>query len=529
LAAGEPAVVLDSGQPAELVLGDGVTAMTDLRRAVWGDDARLAAVDAEAATRAAADAALDVRVDALDVTTADIAADIAAVDARQQVATALTRKPLRVFASEFEETYPGSGTLREWTTAHTDTASHTVAASTRQDGGNTLTLVDATTTGLALVKSKAFHGHADRAEWYTTDEITHATNQTFTFRLLQGAATRAQLIVNGAGAGTIQLNADDGLGAQTSPNVSTAKGFASTTPYRIGIWYDASTGTARFYLFAGSGSGADSRHIFLGERVNTAIPWPITAVQVNSGQVNVGNITLARVEGFEVLGVIHGCSTDSPNAAWDQSPAAFPLQSRFNDSAAALALRLWGQREGIVNMTHGSWTVENMETGGLLANGEDTATWANMVTALRPRLVVLGSGVNSVAAAAALAPPSVAATDRLDSAKAAYLRLIDASFAADAYLVCVRNVSPVGGHVSFATSAQLDLVDDWNAWVDTIPAMYPTGHVVVSDVWSALVDPGVARTLLPRYDIGDHLHYTVSGGEALADADADAITGSGAL
>ena len=30
LAAGEPAVVLDSGQPAELVLGDGVTAMADL-------------------------------------------------------------------------------------------------------------------------------------------------------------------------------------------------------------------------------------------------------------------------------------------------------------------------------------------------------------------------------------------------------------------------------------------------------------------------------------------------------------------
>jgi len=43
LAAGEPAVVLDSGQPAELVLGDGVTAMADLRRAVWGDDTRLAA------------------------------------------------------------------------------------------------------------------------------------------------------------------------------------------------------------------------------------------------------------------------------------------------------------------------------------------------------------------------------------------------------------------------------------------------------------------------------------------------------
>ncbi len=45
LSAGEPAVVLDSGQPAELVLGDGVTAMADLRAAVWDDDTRLALAD----------------------------------------------------------------------------------------------------------------------------------------------------------------------------------------------------------------------------------------------------------------------------------------------------------------------------------------------------------------------------------------------------------------------------------------------------------------------------------------------------
>ena len=49
LAAGEPAVVLDSGQPAELVLGDGVTPMAGLRAAVWDDDTRLAL--AEAATQ----------------------------------------------------------------------------------------------------------------------------------------------------------------------------------------------------------------------------------------------------------------------------------------------------------------------------------------------------------------------------------------------------------------------------------------------------------------------------------------------
>ena len=61
LAAGEPAVVLDSGQPAELVLGDGVTAMADLRAAVWDDDARLALADTatqpgDLGTAAAADA-----------------------------------------------------------------------------------------------------------------------------------------------------------------------------------------------------------------------------------------------------------------------------------------------------------------------------------------------------------------------------------------------------------------------------------------------------------------------------------------
>ena len=61
LAAGEPAVVLDSGQPAELVLGDGVTAMADLRAAVWDDDARLtlagtATQPGDLGTAAAADA-----------------------------------------------------------------------------------------------------------------------------------------------------------------------------------------------------------------------------------------------------------------------------------------------------------------------------------------------------------------------------------------------------------------------------------------------------------------------------------------
>jgi hypothetical protein len=434
--------------------------------------------------------------------------------------SAIRQKPLQIFTSDFEEVTPGSGTLRDWTTGHTGTATHTIAASTRQDGGNTITLVPATSS-LALIKSRQIHGYANRPQWFTTDEMTVPTSRTATFELQNASNLRlATVTVNPAGAGTVQINANDGLGAQSVPNVSTTIGFVSTTAFRIGIWYDPRTGKARFYLFCGTGSGV--RHIYMGERTNTTGPYPVSYVVLNSGSAATGNVTAARVEAFELRGIIHGCSVDLPNNGFDTSPAYFPTQSRYNSSAVALALRLWGQREGIINMAHGGWTVEQMETGGLSANGEDTATWANTVTALKPQFVVLGSAINSISAAAQLSPPSTAATAALDASKAAYRRLIDASLAAGAAFVVVRNCSPVGGHVSFPTSAQLDLVDNWNAWVATLPNLYPR-QVVISDVWAAMVDPATPRTLLPAYDVGDHIHYTVRGCEALADGDAKAI------
>lgn len=81
LAAGEPAVVLDSGQPAELVLGDGVTAMADLRAAVWDDDARLTA-----AATAVQPAALAAVADAIPTAPDDIGAATAAQGAKADTA-----------------------------------------------------------------------------------------------------------------------------------------------------------------------------------------------------------------------------------------------------------------------------------------------------------------------------------------------------------------------------------------------------------------------------------------------------------
>lgn len=435
----------------------------------------------------------------------------------------LARTPLRVIASDFEETTPGSGVLRDWTTAHTGSCSHTIAASTRQDGGNTLTLVDADAAGLALVKSKAIHGYANRPQWFTTDEIVVPGTQTLAFEIGAASSRRGSIIVNNGGANTVYLNASDGLGAQAVTNVTAANGFSAARAFRLAIWYDPTIGTARFYIFYDDGAG-NTRHAFMGQRVNTTVPFPITYVQFNTGQVNTGNPSFARVMGYEARGIIHGCSTDTPHNAFDMSPNKFPTQSRFNSAAGALALRLWGTLDGIVTMAHGGWTYQQMRDGDATVPAEVTATWANMVTALKPQFVLLGSGINSVSAAAQLAPPSAAATAKLAEGKQAGRDMIDAALAAGAGLVVVRNCSPVGGHVSFPTSAQLDLVDDWNAWVDTLPGIYP-GRVVVSDVWTALVDPGVARTLLPRYDVGDHIHYTVAGAEALADADAAAILG----
>ena len=86
LAAGEPAVVLDSGQPAELVLGDGATAMADLRAAVWDDDARLAA-----AATAVQPAALAGVAATIPDAPADIGAATAAQGAKADAAVPLTK------------------------------------------------------------------------------------------------------------------------------------------------------------------------------------------------------------------------------------------------------------------------------------------------------------------------------------------------------------------------------------------------------------------------------------------------------
>ena len=421
------------------------------------------------------------------------------------------QRPLRVIASDFEETTPGSGVLRDWTTAHTGTASHTIAASTRTQGGNTLTLVDPDAAGLALVKSRPLPGPANVPQWYTTDEVVLTGSQQISFVIGSGVTLRAQILVVST---QVQINATDGLGVQVVGNVNSSTNFSSARAFRLGIWYDPRTGTARFYIFYDDGAGI-TRHAYMGQRVNSAGSWPITYVQINTSQSASGNASTARVEGYEVRGVLHGCSTDLPNNVYDTSPNRFPTQSRYYDSAAALALRLWGQREGIVNMAHGGWAYSTIYGGGLSAYGEDTATWANMVTALKPKFVVLGSGINSV-------QQVILGLSTMEAIRATAVLMIDAALAAGVGLVVVRNAAPVGGHVAYETSAKLDKVDEWNAWVNALPTLYP-GRVAVSDVWSALVDPAVPRTLLPRYDIGDHLHFTVAGGEALADADAKAI------
>jgi hypothetical protein len=460
---------------------------------------------ASKANQSDVDAALAAKI---DTTTAN------ATFARRGV-TALARKPLRVFASDFEETTPGSGVLRDWTTAHTGTGSLTVAASTRQDGGNTLTLIPAASS-LAIVKSKPFHGYADRPQWFTTDEMTVPTARTAAMEIQSADGIRKGTItVNAGGAGTVQLNAGDAVGAQLVAGIDSTV-WASTTPFRLAMWYSPRTGQVRFYLYAGT---TTTKHIYLGSRTNTTT-LPITTIQLSSGSAASGNVTAARVNAYEVRGVLHGCSVDTPHNGFDLSPGKVVTQSRYNNAGVALAMRLWGQAEGIVNMAHGGWTVEQMHDGDPFVASETSATWANMVTALAPQFVVLGSGINSVSAAAQLSPPSTAATNALTASKAKYLACIDDSLAAGVEFVVVRNCSAVGGHVSFPTSAQLDMVDDWNAWVATLPDLYP-GQVIVSDVWTRTL--GTARALDPRYDVGDHIHYTIAGCEAVADADADAI------
>ena len=115
LAAGEPAVVLDSGQPAELVLGDGVTAMADLRRAVWGDDARLALAGTAVQPAAlAAAAALVPAFDALTVALTDATRPCAVQVLGDSTGDGTTDWPYRV-AQSLAARYPGHSVVhRLW-------------------------------------------------------------------------------------------------------------------------------------------------------------------------------------------------------------------------------------------------------------------------------------------------------------------------------------------------------------------------------------------------------------------------------
>lgn len=460
----------------------------------------------------------DDRLDTLS-TGVSAAETMANADARVARIAAAARYPRRPFASDFAVS--SGNTLLEWTSAHTGTnTSHSVATSANPSGGNVLSLVDTEPAGLALVRSQTFDVPQTRPCWYTIDHVTVSGTGEFEFTLNAGSSRRATIKVTGPS--TVQLNAGDSAGLQTVTNVNAGTGFLASRAFRLAIWFHPVTGEARFYIYYET--GGVTRHVYMGSRTCTLTPFPPTVIQLNTGHATQTTATVARAEVWEVAGVLHGASTDTPHNAWDQAPSKFPTQDRHSDSAGALAARLWGARGGIVNQAHGGWTLDNMLNGIPSSTvGEATATWANMVTALEPRIVILGSAVNSLAAATTLGVPSAEATAAVEAAKVTYLQLIDESFEAGAELVIARTVAPLGGHVTFDTSAKLDLIDDWNEWMrSTLPSLH-SGRVVISDVYAAMVNPNVPRTMLPIYDIGDHIHFTRAGGELITDLDARAI------
>ena len=236
LAAGEPAVVLDSGQPAELVLGDGVTAMADLRAAVWDDDARLALAGTatqpgDLGTAAAADVAdFATAAQGAKADTAVQPADLTAYATDAELTTGLATKAAalgaddnyvtdaeKVKLSNLSGTNTGDQTLPTWTTIAGKPAvvaeGATQAAARTAIGAGTSSLVigtgagdakagnyqptasnisDSTTTGRALLTA------ADAAAARATLGVDYATTDAVVFVTASGNDTNSGLNVGAA-------------------------------------------------------------------------------------------------------------------------------------------------------------------------------------------------------------------------------------------------------------------------------------------------------------------------------------------
>ena len=170
--------------------------------------------------------------------------------------------------------------------------------------------------------------------------------------------------------------------------------------------------------------------------------------------------------------------------------------------ATLLSDRINGRDDWYINHARGGHTVSDM-------HGE----FSGFVTALRPKIISIGSATNSLNNALDLASGSVR-DDFIAAEKAKYLSMCQDGIASGALVIATGIAPRHDAHALAQLSTFAALAADWNSWMNS--TLKPLGVGVVQ-VWDSLVDPANPNQLVGWADSGDHVHFSWRGQELVAD------------
>ena len=415
LAAGEPAVVLDSGQPAELVLGDGVTAMADLRSAVWDDDARLTddrdptvhthtlADVTDAARKLRAYGPLGVLRRALEVGSESCALVVLG-DSTSNGGTDWAYR----FAQSLGERYPN------WTIEHVawdNTAQGYAVPEILQMGTDGPRSVATTLTSLSYLhhvgNGTAITGDLDVRVKLSTADWTPATTGTFAAKF-GGAGLRSWMFQLHS-TGVLQLTRSSDGTATTTASSTVATGLA-----------DGATKWVRCVLDVDNGSGGTDVKFYLSD---DNVAWTqLGATVTTAGTTSLFNTTYEYSLGsrfsdslaasfyeVEIRNGIHGLSVvpTKPDNWWQPGPftvpvvvSGSPVLTMINGSVAGQGQAFFTdatRRPKLVPTSHLilALILSVSHNEGVRRGYDYWATWDTWLTAIRTRLAPIGSIVVS--------------------------------------------------------------------------------------------------------------------------------------
>jgi len=325
--------------------------------------------------------------------------------------------------------------------------------------------------------------------WFVTGEMKVPTSRFATVTLNDGAST--SLIYAQVGpANLVTLAAPDGTTVTSTPT-----GFDQNTWHRItavALPTGATTGSLRLYLHY---KDTTEKRAYIGAVPYSNSVLPIR-VSVTQDWTAANALLLTKFVAAEVHGVMVGTSLEAGYVGWAPSPEsartfALTPYNAMRNPAALLAQQLNGDDEYMLNHAMGGHRIDQM-----------SADWSDWVLALAPRLVVLGSPTNSIAASLSDGNP----TAYMATARAQYLAMCTEALSSGAAVLAIgaepRHDTTIVS-LGLATFAERAL--SWNAWAKATLA--PLG-VAVCDTWTDLVDPSAANQLVAWANAGDNVHFS---------------------